>query len=407
MNEKLIRELYVRYGKKIKNGYMSDRKRILREYNQQESKKITEYKLKHYISDNNLVSLLSGEVEEELPKGSLEINQDGSQKLLSYMKMTHDKAKSIEYVMESQGYPIEEYTMVTLVVNEWGSKTNGDNQSYQIKLTVKPKTIKDITPHDIVKLSNNFKFKMPMIKHEIKDTNKTCTVYIADDHVGQVGYDLEETKQWVQEIKEYIKQQNPERVNINFLGDVLHVDNISKTTDRGTQLETQGTAFDMVTLAFTHLCHIVNELSTVPTTVRWVQGNHSRLTEFTLMQWLETSFSHNTHIEFEVNEKRRKAYMTYEWLTGIFHGDMPKSNKGHWLSDEFAPLWGQSQYREQYEGHLHHRAITNYGSLAHNTMTTKAKQTDYEYGLGYDNHMPNVEVHTYHKGSRKKVIATF
>ena len=408
MNEKFIRERYVRYGKKIKNGYISDRKRILEEYNEIHDP-ITEIQLKRYIATNNLIALLSGDtVEEEKPKESITRYEDGSMLYDRLIKLHDNELNDDTVIMQAFNLDPSKWLITSATFNLWSvdSKDRRLN-NYQAKVKVKPKTKKDLTVEDFKKIMGDFEYKVPKRTPKVFTNKKIATVFIADDHVNQVGFSLEETYEWVAQIKQYLLNEKPEHVNINFLGDVLHVDNVSETTNKGTQLKIEGTVYDMSRNAMTHVTHIIDELSITNTTVRWVQGNHSRLAEFLIMMNVENSFRDNKFIEFDVSESRRKAYMTYDWLTGILHGDMPNKNKGYWLSTEYAELWGKSLYREQYEGHLHHSAKTNYGSLSHTTMTTKAKQTDYEVGLGYDNHMPNVEVHIYYEGSRQKQIKTF
>lgn len=409
MNEKLIRELYVKHSKKIKGGFISSRKNILKEYNESTEDEITDGQLKSFIKKNDLNSLLSNIGGKEVRSDQTVTRyEDGSYLYNRLIRLHENDLNDDKSVLRAFGLPFESWTITSAEFNLWSVESAEKRlNNYQAKIKVKPKTIKDITPSEIIDLLSESEFKFPKIEYNHNESNKTCSIFIADDHVGQIGYDFNETMSWVQEVKHHLKNVMPEKLIINFLGDVLHVDNVSKTTDRGTQLETQGTAYDMVRNAVKHVAYIVSELSFIETDIYWVMGNHSRLSEFIVMNWVADKFDNSEHIKFYVDESPRKAFILYDWLIGILHGDMPNNNKGYWLSDEFAILWGQSKYREQFEGHLHHRATRNYGSKQHHTMPTKAKQTDYEKKLGYDNYRPNIEVHTYFKDSVQKEIKTF
>lgn len=340
---------------------------------------------------------------EEL-KSERVFNEDGSQKLLCYAKMSASQSKDQNYVMEANGYPVKDWTIVNLVVNEWGSLSNPDNQNYQIKLTVKPKVVSDINENDLENLFKKVSKPLKPIDYKRDvDSNKSYAFFLTDVHVGYGYFDTKGFKEMIEEARQDAMDNNVEHVYLYNLGDFLHADNADETTARGTQLKLENTnAYEMWDLAVELMRYAVERLSFVPMTFIWTQGNHSRLAEYSVMNALKLLYKESKHITFDVDERPQKANNIYETFIGAFHGDMPKKNYTNWSHFMYAELWGKCTRWEQYSGHFHAKDVFTIGGLEHNTLGTRKPTDDYERSLGYGNYKRILEAYVYIKDKGKK-----
>ncbi|WZU00632.1 hypothetical protein MGH68_13945 [Erysipelothrix sp. D19-032] len=191
--------------------------------------------------------------------------------------MTSDQSKDPNYVMDANGYPSDLWELVNLRVNEWGSTTNPDNQYYQIRLTVKPKTIDGLSMDDINQLMTSKRKPIKPISYEAKQTNKSMALMITDKHVGLSIVNDELFKQIIEQARLDAISNDVEHVYLYNLGDFPHVDNASETTDKGTRLKTEISPYRMWDKAVELMSYAIERLSFVPLTFTWTQGNHSRL----------------------------------------------------------------------------------------------------------------------------------
>ena len=193
-NLSIIEKLWQKYCYKDSQGLKSDRKQIIKDYADITGIDIPEATLKHYVKRLDRERLYaekygkvaSTEVTKQIvsPKSELDINQDGTHKLLVYSKMISNQSKDPNYVMDTNGHPSDLWELVNLRVNEWGSTTNPDNQYYQIRLTVKPKTIDGLSMDDINQLMITSRTPIKPIAYEVKQTDKSMALMITDKHVG-------------------------------------------------------------------------------------------------------------------------------------------------------------------------------------------------------------------------------
>lgn len=343
---------------------------------------------------------------ENKPKKDLEITADGTQKLLAYVQMSEEEAKDPDFVMRVNGYPPDKWELIRLRVNEWTAR-NADNDelyNYQIRLDVRPKKADVLTLEDIKKANREYVYKHPVIKPTKTKGNVALEIGLADLHVGSSYFDELFYMTRIVDIANFAKEiKDLEKIYLVWYGDVLHVDNTNKTTTKGTQLEMPMTAFEMFQLAKKIVDFTIREFAFTNLEVIWVQGNHSRIAEYALFDGTSDRWLDNKHISFDVDERRRKAYLYGNQLVGLYHGDMPKKNRFDWLSRDFKSLWGKARFVEQHGGHLHHEAVETKGAIVHRTLTTVKDTDEYEYGLGYHNVSRVVQTFLYHeeKGLRQ------
>lgn len=409
MNFELVKRLYKQYIYKDQQGIKSDWDNILIDYKDQTGEELIWETVRKRITPTIREELWQQYLTDSLPPKELEFRADGSQRLLSYKAMSEQDSKDPNKVMEINGYDPTKWEMTNLVVSEWTARSadNEELYNYQIKLTVKPKSSQKITLNDIIKVNKEYQYIHDPIEVEVKETNRAIEIGITDTHIGSKFFDEDLYKQKMQEIAEYVKKEEVEKIYIIFYGDILHVDTSMNTTIKGTQLTVENTAYDMYRKAKDVLNFTIRKLAKVETKVISVLGNHSGLAEYALMDSLKDTWQENKHITFDIRELKRKAFLYGKQLVGVFHGDMPKKQQHLWLQRDYRELWGKALYVEQHSGHLHHEAVETKGAIVARTLPTIKDTDEYEYSLGYANINRVIQTFIYDKEEGLKQINYF
>lgn len=411
VDRNLVEELYKKHMYKDKQGVKANWSKITKEY--QEIKQLARQPKRdslRYVVMGRTEELWNQENDNEEPLSKnkeLEILADGTQKLLAYKQMSEEQSKDPDYVMQINGYDPSKWELVRLRVNEWTARNSDDEElyNYQIRLDVKPKSINKITLADIRKANKEYTYKHPFIKPTKIEGNYALEIGLTDIHIGSPEFDELLFLKTIVDIAEYAKSvEGLEKIYLNWYGDVIHVDNTNKTTTRGTQLEMPMSAYDMYQKAKEIIDFTITEFAFTNINFIWVQGNHSRFAEYALFDGTKDRWINNKHIKFDVDERRRKAFLYGNQLVGVYHGDLAKAQTFDWLARDFDVLWGKSKYREQHSGHLHHEAVQTKAGIVSRTLTTVKDTDSYEDGLGYRNISRVVQTFLYEKQTGLKQI---
>lgn len=331
----------------------------------------------------------------------LEIRGDGTQISERVIQMSETDKKNPAFVMEAHGYDSNEWDLISTTNNFWKVQTSdGDLHNYQSKISVKPKVASnELTKQDIIDLIADFKpierdFKLKSVSTNGQE-KLALEIDFSDVHIGslswheEVGEDndykiaFETLYRYVQQAKEIIDLYPVEELYLCFLGDFLQVDTEGGTTTKGTQVDLDSRPKKMVSKAMDIVMYIIEELAIVKTNVYWIEGNHSRLVEYTLFQSLPYIYQNAKHISFDVSPRLRKAFMYGDNLIGLHHGEMNKNEMFNWLQTEFREMWGKAKYAEQHSGHIHQEKVTEKGGIIQRTNPTPKVQDLYEYENGW------------------------
>lgn len=281
-----------------------------------------------------------------------------------------------------------------------GGKDFGIIKLCQSKLIVEPKNSDKLTLEDISKAIDEINSNKINRHHElikVKQNGKAFMVDVADLHVGslswheQVGQDNDykiafgNLKSVVSQIANVLKEGKYEELVLDFLGDFLHVDTSGLTTSGGTQVDTDSRPEKMIMKAYEMVMFIIDNLAMLPTKVKWVGGNHSKLVEFAIFQSLPKIYANVKHIEFDVSPMDRKVWTYGVNLVGLLHGDeISKEEKTVWLQRDFKAEWSNSKYAEIHCGHFHQEQLfKEVGGITHRTNPTLKIQDKYEYDHGW------------------------
>ena len=412
MKDKLIEIALKRMSNTTSQGWRVNWQRVEDDYNEIYNDYKNKSELRKIIYDNKsleeLVTLkeLENAINDNRPKETISRNKDGSVLYDKLITLHENDVNDDEAILSAFSLSSTHWNIDSLILNLWSVESSKKRlNNYQAKVRVSRKKIDDITLEQQVKALNEIKV-IDQIPYEELSSDYKYAIFLSDKHIGSNVHDRKALLRAIQNAKLDIIKEEAKEVNINFLGDILHVDNTNKTTVRGTQQETVGSAYDMVRSAHEVLVHLIKELSIVKTNVYWVQGNHSRLAEFQTFMVLEQYFKNCEHINFYVDESITKAYNIYDTFIGLFHGDIPRKNYFQMFQFDYPEIWGQAQAWETNSGHFHNKNVETFGGQMHTIHGTQSLQSDYEASLGYNNHWKKCEAVLYHKdfGRRKTFL---
>lgn len=380
-------------------------KRYCDKINSEETKE--KYGINYYSTDKRLKEPLFIDGDKlSKPKEkqfiSVEIKQDGTQISERRIVMSETDSKSPEFCLTAHGFDPKLWEVVSVKNNFWDSAFGeGEvNTLYQSKLIVKPKGNKELTLEDINNAIKKINANDINRNHELikfKQNGKAFMVDVADLHVGslswheQVGNDNDykiafgNLKSVVSQISDVLKQGKHEELVLDFLGDFLHVDTSGLTTSGGTPVDTDSRPEKMIMKAYEMVMFIIDNLAMLPTKVKWVGGNHSKLVEFAIFQSLPRIYANVKHIEFDVSPMDRKVWTYGVNIVGLLHGDeISKEEKTVWLQRDFKAEWSNSKYAEIHCGHFHQEQLfKEVGGITHRTNPTLKIQDKYEYDHGW------------------------
>jgi len=331
---------------------------------------------------------------------SMERKKDGT--LISERKviLSETDMKDDKCVLLAHGFDPDKYDVISIKnkLSVWdnGNKEGTELQSYQSSLTVKPKSSNsELSKKDIDELVKNFKpidnnFKLIKGKEDL-----AIEIDFSDLHIGSLSWHQEvgedndykiafnTVKRQVEQAREIIELYNVGKVYLCFLGDFLQCDNIEGTTTKGTVVDTDSRSKKMVNKGMEIAMYIIENLAIAETEVIWIEGNHSRLVEYTLFQSLPYIYLHAKHIKFDVSPRIRKVFTFGDNLIGLHHGEMKKDQMFNWLQSEYRTLWGLSKYAETHSGHFHQESVVEKGGIINRTNPTPKIQDAYEYENGW------------------------
>lgn len=331
----------------------------------------------------------------------IELLKDGTTVSERKIALSEEQLKSKEFLLEAHGFDPKEFELITATNNFWDSQTSEGTvlTLYQSKISVKPYVeSKDINYNSIQDFLDVLMDKDFSKVFKLKEINKSEKAYAleidwADIHIGslswheEVGEDNDykiafaKVKKIVEDIKYLLNHYNIEKIYHCFLGDTLHIDTGGLTTTAGTQVDFDTRPSKMIMKSFEVIMYIIDETSSVDTEILWVEGNHSKLVEFTVFWSLKLVYRNVEHIKFDVSPKKRKRFVYGDNLVGLLHGDeIKKKEQETWLQYEFREEWGQCKYAEVHSGHLHQEIVTGEsGGITRRTNPTIKATDKYEY----------------------------
>lgn len=147
--------------------------------------------------------------------------------------------------------------------------------------------------------------------------------------------------------------------------DVMHVDNASSTTTRGTIQDSDRRWHQIFMIAKEMYVSVIEKLRTyAPVHVIHNPSNHDWHSGWSLAQVLAAWFVNDVNISFDTGIENRKYYTYGQSLIATTHGDKAKETDLPMLmAVEAKSSWVDCKYKYWYLHHIHHKKAIKYVSV--------------------------------------------
>lgn len=328
------------------------------------------YGYKEMVDNNNNNNNSDENVNENnLPnyKEEIEILKDGSHRSDKLLAMSSEDSKNPNYLLEAHGYDPKEWEIINAKSSIWNqhNKVDGTLTLYSSKITVKPKTngfglddVKEIV-RDLMK-----NYQPPTInplKHH--SNGKLLEVNVSDLHLNKLGYIDGEYDHSIAEksffyiIDNVIKQTKHikfEKILFIWSHDFFNIDNMSKSTTRGTPQDVSTSFSNMYKQGKRMLISAIDILKQIaPVETVQVGANHDRLTAYTMSEVLSAWYRNDDNVAIDNDPLSRKYRRFGKCLIGFSHGNSEKKRLGKIMPVEARKQWGETLFAEIHAGHFH------------------------------------------------------
>jgi hypothetical protein len=224
------------------------------------------------------------------------------------------------------------------------------------------------------------------------------TIYpLADAHVGMLAYGKEtgesyDTNIAVERIRSWVARAvaaSPSSAVAVILdvGDLTHADDDSNLTPRSKHPLTVDSrhfrTLDMTIAALASAieCALQKHAKVI---VRILPGNHNQTSYMAVMFALSERYRQDPRVEVQ---KVPGEFFVMEFgavMLAAHHGHGGKPDRMvHFLADEYAQIWGRTQHRFLWTGHLHHMKAQDIGGMQHEQLRAITSRDAYAISKAY------------------------
>lgn len=348
--------------------------------------------------DNNDSGLEAEDIERLKYKESTEILSDGKYKSDKLLKMNEEQSKDADYLLEAHGFDKNEWELINAKNNIWNvySKKDGVQQLYSSRITVKPR-VKELTfeeiKADIQDLMANY--KAPKFEPTRYDKNgKLLELNISDLHLNKLGYKDGEYDSELAEkafffiINDTLAKTSHlkfEKILFIWSHDFFNIDNLVKSTTRGTPQDTTQRFADMYKQGKRMLITAIDLLRQIaPVETIQVGANHDRLTSYTMSEVLEAYYRNDKNVKIDTDPLSRKYIKFGKCLIGFSHGDKEKKRLSKIMPIEARKEWGETLYAEMHCAHLHsEKVVDEENGVIIRHLSSPSGTDNWHYESGY------------------------
>lgn len=334
--------------------------------------------------------------------------KDGCIEIQKKLTFAKDQIKTPEVILQAFGYDPNVWDLVEWRFGKWEVAIKDEKENRvctTIRAKIKPKAKTNLTTEEtleVVKsiLGDEIKpLQVPIKKSDSSLNNdKLMVLNIADLHLGAYNssidsgfdYNLEIATRIFKQIieKTILEQQNSKSGTIVYTigNDFINFDTFSGTTTKGTPQQNAGVmkevykvALELQIMALKTLREHFNNV-----VVLLEEGNHDRLTDYTLFLSLENMFRDDPVIKFEGNYRRTQVYKFGKTCLFFNHGDVNYKRFMQTLSAEFPREYGTSVYRYALLSHLHsEQSIIESNGITMYRLSSVYPENDWAHSNSY------------------------
>lgn len=228
--------------------------------------------------------------------------------------------------------------------------------------------------------------------------SRLLTVYpFGDPHIGMKSHGLETGADYDIKIADRIMSSAAahlidvapasETALVISLGDLYHVDNLKNQTSRsGNTLDVDTRYSVMIRAGVTLMRRIIENALRKHKFVKviCVIGNHDDIGAMWLQLALSLFYEKNTRVTIETKPGKFHYHQHGKVLIGTTHGDTGKPERlAGVMAADVPQLWGETQFRYWYTGHVHNRKVLEFPGVLWETFRTLAANDAYATAAGY------------------------
>ena len=351
--------------------------------------------------------------EEVTGRQKVTYKENGEMVFEGLVSLLSGQAITPEIVMEAHNLKPDEWSVVSFTTNAWESQVKGGTKIvlWQSKITVRPRTAKEITFEDVDKYFANkdFSAPIPTVQCEYDENGEILEVCIPDLHSGLLAwknetgddYNLNIAKERffkaISDIVNRCRAHSFSKILFVTLGDLLHTDNDAQTTTKGTFQQVDGRIAQIFDHTLDMIIDGIRMLSQVaPVEVIYLCGNHDKVLGYTLAKATEKAFTGSESVNFDVSPNPQKHRLLGVSLVGWTHGDMPKKNMSSWLQDRARKEFGLCKYAEIHSGHYHSEIVQSDSGVIIRYMPNIASASSWEHQQGFPHGVKTVVCYRWH-----------
>ena len=273
-------------------------------------------------------------------------------------------------------YAQDESTVEDAIVKHNLQDTNWSSawiKSKEISLLVKNPKITSEDTVDMQEVMKDFRKDMksyspkyPKIKRKKIEEGHMLVIDPADLHIGKLGITYENynsdiaikrAEEGVRGLIQKAQGYPIDKILLVVGNDVLHTDNTSGSTTKGTSQDTDRGWYDNYQRARKLYVKIIEMLLVVADVhIAHCPSNHDYITGTLLSESLYCWFRNNKNVTFDLGQKHRKYIKYGSSLISVSHGDGAKLDATPILMAEEAKQdWADTTYRYIYLHHIHHK----------------------------------------------------
>ena len=266
---------------------------------------------------------------------------------------------------------------------------------YSLRVKFVPVTVQNISLEQITEYFKTKEFATPIKFPTFTPSNK-CVLDIntGDWHIGARSFDSNTTDieqifpAMMSDIFSRIEMSGRKftKIFLNPMGDIAHYSSRRQQTERH-QIAVEGNGMNPLEIYDTATRMLISTvdrlLEYAPVEMLYVPGNHDGDFLYYVLSGLAAWYRNIKTFSVDLTKTNRKARLFGHNLRGWEHGEISKTNRVHWLANEYGDLWNKDQYRESFSGHLHHEEVIENGGVKTRRLPAIAVTDQWHHANGY------------------------
>jgi hypothetical protein len=292
----------------------------------------------------------------------------------------------------------------------WAKTKNDDGTSYSVLLRPEP-----IDTQNLIEQIKDALADLPAAPEitesdTAKDSDLLTLYPIADAHIGLLAWGKETGEDYdintardrlVNWMGRCVEASPPSGTAIVLdVGDLLHADDQTNQTPKSKHaLDVDTRHYRTVDTTIAAMASAIELCAKrhARVIVRILPGNHNPTSYLAIMFALAERYRENPRIEVQKIPGEFFVHQFGSVLLAAHHGDKAKAERMvMFLADQYAAIWGRTNYRYLWTGHLHHHKSADIGGVQHEQLRALTARDAYAVAHAYTARA-QLQAVTYHR----------